>query len=89
MFQLALHLSNRGFRVFAGMKEGTDSDGMPAKIIRSWQKERQGSNNTTSNGSIVILPLDVTREDILHEAVDIMRAHLPAGEDGKKHFQPP
>ncbi|KAI5700159.1 hypothetical protein M8J76_000075 [Diaphorina citri] len=31
---------------------------------------------------VITLPLDVTREDSLHEAVDIIRRHLPAGEDG-------
>lgn len=32
---------------------------------------------------VITLPLDVTREDSLHEAVDIIRRHLPAGEDGE------
>ncbi|CAH0768528.1 unnamed protein product [Bemisia tabaci] len=36
----------------------------------------------SSFGSLISLPVDVTREDSLHEAVDIVRRHLPAGEDG-------
>jgi hypothetical protein len=38
-------------------------------------------------GALVALPLDVTREDLLHEAVDIIRAHLPAGEDGECDYR--
>lgn len=81
--QLALHLANRGFRVFAGLKNGASSgsreDSVPAKIIRAWQKHRE---SIQAPGNIVALPLDVTREDLLYESVDIIRAHLPAGEDG-------
>lgn len=81
--QLALHLGNRGFRVFAGLKNGASSgsneDSVPAKIIRGWQKHRESIQGP---GTIVALPLDVTREDLLYESVDIIRAHLPAGEDG-------
>lgn len=41
------------------------------------------SDNRSSYGSLISLPVDVTREDSLHEAVDIIRRHLPAGEDGE------
>ena len=34
-------------------------------------------------GTLIPLPLDVTREDLLHEAVTLIRRHLPAREDGK------
>ncbi|KAL1489944.1 hypothetical protein ABEB36_013868 [Hypothenemus hampei] len=82
--QLAIHLANRGFRVFAGLKNGCSglsSDSVSAKVIRSWLKHRESLPNRTS-GNIVPLHLEVTREDLLHESVDIIRAHLPAGEDG-------
>lgn len=35
------------------------------------------------SGTLVTVPLDVTREDSLHEALEHVRRHLPAGEDGK------
>lgn len=81
---MAIHLANRGFRVFAGLKNGSSSgssdDSVPAKVIRAWQKHRE---SVEGQGNIVALHLDVTREDLLYESVDIIRAHLPAGEDGK------
>ncbi|KAL3266260.1 hypothetical protein HHI36_010440 [Cryptolaemus montrouzieri] len=83
--QISIHLANRGFRVFSGLKNGAgtgaSSDSISARVIRSWQKNRE-SQNVIMHGSIVALPLDVNREDILHEAADIIRGHLPAGEDG-------
>ncbi|KAJ3657805.1 hypothetical protein Zmor_009585 [Zophobas morio] len=83
--QIAIHLANRGFRVFAGLKDGASSgspdDSVSSRIIRAWQKYRE-SLVGPCHGALVALPLDVTREDLLHEAVDIIRAHLPAGEDG-------
>ncbi|XP_031341112.1 D-beta-hydroxybutyrate dehydrogenase, mitochondrial-like isoform X2 [Photinus pyralis] len=83
--QIAMHFANRGFRVFAGLKEGASSgsphDSASARVIRAWQKHRE-SLSVPLQGSLIALPLDVTREDISHEAVDIIRAHLPAGEDG-------
>lgn len=84
--QISIHLANRGFRVFSGLKEGAGSgspeDSVAAKVLRSWQKNRE-SQSGIAHGSIVALPLDVNREDLLHEAADIIRAHLPAGEDGE------
>lgn len=72
--------------MFAGLKdgmgEGAANESVPAKVLKAWQKFRE-SNPQQKQGAIVALPLDVTREDLLHEAVDIIRAHLPAGEDGK------
>ncbi|KAF5302259.1 hypothetical protein FQA39_LY10298 [Lamprigera yunnana] len=83
--QIAMHFANRGFRVFAGFRDGitsgSPSDTTSARIIRSWQKHRE-SLSIPTQGALIALPLDVTREDISHEAVDIIRAHLPAGEDG-------
>jgi NAD(P)-dependent dehydrogenase (short-subunit alcohol dehydrogenase family) len=71
--------------VFAGLKDGASSgspdDSVPSRVIRAWQKHRE-SLTGQCQGALVALPLDVTREDLLHEAVDIIRAHLPAGEDG-------
>lgn len=85
-FKIAIHLANRGFRVFAGLRDGASaglsSDSTSSRIIRAWQKHRE-SLSTPLQGSLIALPLDVTREDLSHEAVDIIRAHLPAGEDGK------
>lgn len=82
--QIAIHLANRGFRVFAGLKDGAasgeSSDSTSSRVIRAWQKHRETVPGF--QGTLVALPLDVTREDLLHEAVDIIRAHLPAGEDG-------
>jgi len=83
--QVAIHLANRGFRVFAGLKQGAasgeSSDSSSARVIRAWQKQRE-STSLLNQGTLVALPLDVNREDLLHESVDIIRAHLPAGKDG-------
>ncbi|CAG9856097.1 unnamed protein product [Phyllotreta striolata] len=81
--QIAVHLANRGFRVFAGLKNGASSgsseDSPSARIIRAWQKHKESAS---APGVLIALPLEVTREDLLHEAADLIRAHLPAGEDG-------
>ncbi|KAJ9599374.1 hypothetical protein L9F63_010136, partial [Diploptera punctata] len=74
--QCAFHLSNLGFRVFAGLK---DSEGVAGRILRAKLKERE--MKTAVTGPLIALPLDVTREDLLHEAVVLIRRHLPAGED--------
>ncbi|XP_044755070.1 D-beta-hydroxybutyrate dehydrogenase, mitochondrial-like [Coccinella septempunctata] len=83
--QISIHLANRGFRVFSGLKEGagtgSSEDSVAARVIRSWQKNRESQNGLV-RGSIVALPLDVNREDLIQEAADIIRAHLQAGEDG-------
>ncbi|XP_055388471.1 uncharacterized oxidoreductase SSP0419 [Condylostylus longicornis] len=77
--QLATHLANRGCRVFAGMKDAIDS--LPAKLLKNWMKMRE-SSEVPIQGSIVPMQLDVTREDILREAVDAMGAHMNASERG-------
>lgn len=64
-----------------GAASGESNDSTSSRVIRAWQKHRETLPGL--QGTLVALPLDVTREDLLHEAVDIIRAHLPAGEDGK------
>lgn len=91
--QCALHLSNLGFRVFAGLKDDTENGSVAARILRAKLKEREMLNGDTATettaasgvtvGTLITLQLDVTREDLLHEAVVLIRQHLPAGEDGK------
>lgn len=48
--------------------------------------EEDGIVRGVTFGSMITLPLDVTREDSLHEAANIVRKHLPAGEDGKRYI---
>lgn len=91
--QCALHLSNLGFRVFAGLRDDSENGSVAARILRAKLKEREMMNGETATetnatsgasvGTLIALPLDVTREDLLHEAVTLIRRHLPAGEDGK------
>lgn len=80
-----MHLANRGFRVFAGLKEAEISnDASPAsRVISDWQKNKE-SVSGDAPGTLIVLPLDLTREDILHESVDLIKAHLPAGDGGNK-----
>lgn len=98
--QLALHLSALGFRVFAGFKPSGDEDGDTcgdsdaSKILRAKLKHREAIMTSSEGlvkgvtyGAMITLPLDVTREDSLHEAVNIVRRHLPAGEDGKSQLK--
>ncbi len=77
----------------------TDDDAKSSesvKILRAKLKQREAMSTAligidgeeyviqTSNfGSLITVPLDVTREDSLHEVLDHIRRHLPAGEDGK------
>lgn len=77
--QLCTHLANRGCRVFAGMKDPIDS--IPAKLLRNWIKMKEVSIEP-NQGSITLMQLDVTREDILREATEAMGSHLNAGERG-------
>ncbi|KAK6634001.1 hypothetical protein RUM44_004608 [Polyplax serrata] len=93
--QLAYHLASRGFRVFAGVKpsgyeadvQGTvDSETSASKKIleAKWKRfeaccKKEENENFVG---LVVLPLDVTREDLLHDALGTIRRHLPAGEDG-------
>jgi len=95
---LAYHLAIRGFRVFAGLKpSGLEADGAgekpdvssstAKKILESkWKEFEACCEKEVENvgfGSVNVLPLDVTREDLLHDAVGTIRRYLPAGEDGK------
>jgi len=77
--QLSTFLAGRGLRVFAGMKDPVDS--LPAKLLRSWVKERESMPEPMS-GTIVPMKIDVTREDILREATESMGAHMSANERG-------
>jgi 3-hydroxybutyrate dehydrogenase len=81
--QCALHLSNLGFRVFAGLKDANESGSLAGRILRAKFKERETTASESGVGTLITLPLDVTREDLLHEALVLIRRHLPAGEDGK------
>ena len=74
MFQIAIHLAEKGYRVFAGLRAGEES--LAGRLARGWAVRREGS-------LLVPLELDVTREDILHEAAVEVTKHLPAGENGK------
>lgn len=74
--------------MFAGVRDVGAQDCTALRVLRSWQKLREGTDcesreQSRDFGNIVLLPMDVTREDVMHDAVDIVRAHLPAGADGK------
>lgn len=69
--------------MFAGMRGNEVESSTSSRIIRAWQKHRE-SVAGPFQGALIVVPIDVTREDIMHESVDIVRAHLPAGDDGKK-----
>lgn len=95
--QLCDRLAAAGFRVFAGHKpdavsEAADSSSRPScesseacALLRSRVKQRESAATDVERapGGVVFVPLDVTREDSLHEAVDTVKRHLPAGEDGQ------
>ncbi|XP_046382903.1 uncharacterized protein LOC124153653 [Ischnura elegans] len=72
--QIALHLDRLGFRVFAGLR---DADGPSGKALSA-----AIAASATSPTLRIVTPLDVTREDHLHDAVQFVRRHLPAGEEG-------
>lgn len=78
--QLCTHLANKGCRVFAGLKDTSDSS-LPVKLLKGWTKMRENME-TPQQGSIVMLKIDVTKEDVLREATEAMGAHLNAGERG-------
>ncbi|XP_034232133.1 D-beta-hydroxybutyrate dehydrogenase, mitochondrial [Thrips palmi] len=91
--QLAMHLSNVGFRVFAGLRAadsekdgGQDAAGVDSvcgRLLRAHAKHQEAVfGDLPYQGCLVTLPMDVTREDVLHEAMDVIRRHLPAGHDG-------
>ncbi|KAL2723026.1 hypothetical protein V1477_019617 [Vespula maculifrons] len=91
--QIALALSEAGYKVFAGLPNPLENS-PSMKILKAVEQEREKEmdNNDASNdkiqlrtrGQIVPLELDPTREDSLHASLDAVRAKLPAGEDGKR-----
>ncbi|BES93383.1 short chain dehydrogenase [Nesidiocoris tenuis] len=78
--QLALRLAGAGFRVFAGLRDGNlECDA--ARVIKAKLKAVEAAGGGRQ-GAVILIPLDVTREDSLHEGVDHIRRHLPAGQNG-------
>lgn len=76
--QLSTHFAHRGCRVFAGMKEPTES--LSGKLLKGWIKSKE--NTEVLIGSILPLKLDVTKEDVLKDAVDAIGSYLNVGEKG-------
>ncbi|XP_012278567.1 D-beta-hydroxybutyrate dehydrogenase, mitochondrial [Orussus abietinus] len=90
--QIALALSEAGYKVFAGLLDPSGNSAS-ARILRAMQLRRerekdvvplegQDAQEGRAPGQIVPLELDATREDSLHACLDAVRAKLPAGEDG-------
>lgn len=77
--QICTHLAGKGCRVVAGMKGGVDS--LPAKLLIGWLKMREFTEAPVC-GTIIPMLLDVTRDDVLREATDILAGHLNSGEQG-------
>lgn len=75
--EAALRLAALGFRVFAGLQE---PEGAAARVLKAKVKRMEAEGK--AHGAVVLMPLDCTREDSLHEAVDHVRRHLPAGQNG-------
>lgn len=62
-------------------------DSLCARLLRAHAKHQEAVfGDLPYQGSLVPLPMDVTREDVLHEAMDVIRRHLPAGHDGNVFF---
>lgn len=93
--QLSDRLAAAGFRVFAGYKpdavdsspdgrqpSSSSSEACALLRLRVKQRESAATDVERAHGGVVFVPLDVTREDSLHEAVVAVKRHLPAGEDG-------
>lgn len=78
--QLSTHFAHRGCRVFAGMKDPTES--LSAKLLKGWIKSKENTE-VPLIGSILPLKLDVTKEDVLKDAVDAIGSYLNVGEKGK------
>ncbi|XP_048504841.1 D-beta-hydroxybutyrate dehydrogenase, mitochondrial isoform X2 [Athalia rosae] len=86
--QIAIALAEAGYKVFAGLLEPEGSS-PSAKIIRALDDQRkkepalteitEDAADTLSQGQIVPLELDTTREDSLHACLDAVRSRLPAG----------
>lgn len=77
--QLSTHFAHRGCRVFAGMKDPTES--LSAKLLKGWIKSKENTE-VPLIGSILPLKLDVTKEDVLKDAVDAIGSYLNVGEKG-------
>lgn len=67
--------------MFAGIKEPTES--LAAKLLKGWIKSKENTE-TPLIGSILPLKLDVTKEDVLKDAVDSIGSYLNVGEKGER-----
>ncbi|XP_051157845.1 D-beta-hydroxybutyrate dehydrogenase, mitochondrial [Leptopilina boulardi] len=90
--QIALSLSEAGYKVFAGLLQ-PEGNSHAIKILRAVQSQREKDQDPSrlegavgldvrAPGQIVPLELDPTREDSLRACLDAVRSKLPAGEDG-------
>ncbi|XP_015593501.1 D-beta-hydroxybutyrate dehydrogenase, mitochondrial [Cephus cinctus] len=90
--QIALALTEAGYKVFAGWRE-PNGNSASMKILRALELRREMEKDPScpaacekpdgpSPGPIVPVELDPTREDSLHACLDAVRAKLPAGDDG-------
>lgn len=58
---------------------------MCGRLLRAHAKHQEAVfGDLPYQGCLVTLPMDVTREDVLHEAMDVIRRNLPAGHDGNE-----
>lgn len=80
--QITLELVSLGFRVFAGLK-GDPSEQEAGRVLKAKLKAMEAEERLLPLGTLILVSLDVTREDSLHDAVDAVRRHLPVGENGK------
>lgn len=56
------------------------------RLAKGWSSRRAEQDiegDEVAMGQLLPLALDVTREDILHEAAQTLASRLPAGENGK------
>ncbi|XP_058797074.1 D-beta-hydroxybutyrate dehydrogenase, mitochondrial-like [Phymastichus coffea] len=88
--QLALALSEAGYKVFAGLLDPSGNS-HATRILRAMEQQRTRPKELSADeeletrhnpGQIVPVELDSTREDSLRDCLDAVRAKLPAGEDG-------
>ncbi|XP_011494555.1 PREDICTED: D-beta-hydroxybutyrate dehydrogenase, mitochondrial [Ceratosolen solmsi marchali] len=92
--QLALALSEAGYKVFAGLLdpagnshgtkilEAVELQRTRAKDLESVEESPVASSDVRSPGQIITVELDSTREDSLRTCFDAVKAKLPAGENG-------
>ncbi|XP_072949358.1 uncharacterized protein [Epargyreus clarus] len=77
--QIATYLSDKGWRVIAGCRQG----GLGARLADSWlQAHVAATPEDQPPPRLATLELDVAREDLLEEAARATAQHLPAGEHG-------